>query len=56
MCVAGRDKELNISHVVFEGTTEQPGQDVADICKYGSGEQVVQEIQTRIDGVDGDWH
>lgn len=54
MCVAGRDKELNISHVVFEGTTEQPVQDVADICKYGSGEQVVQEIQTRIDGVDGD--
>lgn len=38
MCIAGRDKELNISHIVFEGTTEQPGQDGADIYKYGSGE------------------
>lgn len=52
MCIVG--KELDISHIVFGGTTEQPGQDVADICKYRSGEQVVLEIQTRIDGVDGD--
>ena len=54
MCIVGTDKELNINHMVFEGTTEQPGQDVADLCKYGSGEQVVQEIQTGINGVDGD--
>lgn len=36
MRIVDRDKELNINYTVFEGTTEQPGQYVTDICKYGS--------------------
>lgn len=48
MCIVG--KELNINHMVFEETTEQPGQDVVDLCKYGSGEKEVQEIPTGING------
>lgn len=54
MCFVDKDKELNISHIVFDGTTDQPGGDVADICKYGSVEQEGQETQSINNGVDND--
>lgn len=54
MCFVSKDKQLNISHSVFEGTTERPGGEIADMCKYGSVEQGRQEIQSRSNGVDGD--
>lgn len=54
MYFVSKDKELNISHIVFEGPTDQPGGEVTDMCKYGSVEQERQEIQSRNNGVDGD--
>lgn len=50
MCLVGRDKALNISHTALESTTDQPVGDGTEICKYGSGEQVAQEIQSRSNG------